>query len=107
MLSSMACVGAPSSNRRMRGTRNLVLVVEVHDNDRLQLPCFGDHASLDIGATGVRFPLKNCEHRRHMRARATVSHVAGQGSMRMRAAVAGTCISDRVDAGVRTSERYR
>ena len=49
MLSSMACVGAPSSNRRMRGTRNLVLVVEVHDNDRLQLPCFDDHASLEIG----------------------------------------------------------
>jgi hypothetical protein len=26
---------------------NLVLVARVYDNGRLQLPCFGDHASLE------------------------------------------------------------
>jgi hypothetical protein len=32
-----------------RVLKNLVLIARVHDNDRLQLPCFDDHASLQIG----------------------------------------------------------
>jgi nanoRNase/pAp phosphatase (c-di-AMP/oligoRNAs hydrolase) len=45
-----------------RVLENLVLVTGVHDNDRLQLSCFGDHASMETRATCIRFWLKNCEH---------------------------------------------
>jgi hypothetical protein len=70
-----------------RVLENLVLIAGVHDNDRLQLPCFGDHALLETRAMRVCFRLKNCAHAfacsNNMRNR--------QGSMRRRASTAGAC----------------
>jgi hypothetical protein len=65
---------------------NLVLVAGVHDNNWLQLSCFGDHASMETRVTRVHFQLKNCEHaglRSSMRSR--------HDSMSRHAATAGTC----------------
>ena len=76
-----------SSSRHMRVhpvgacrvLKNLMLVAGVHDNDRLQLPYFDNHASLETGATRVRFPLKNYEHGSSMRVRAGTGVRTGSG----------------------------
>jgi hypothetical protein len=49
---------AGACSRRMGSTRKSHACSWIHDNGRLQLPCFSDHALLETGATLVRFLLK-------------------------------------------------
>jgi hypothetical protein len=51
----MACIGVPAGAGTCGVLGNLVLVAGVHDNDQLQLLCFSDHASLQIGAHAGRW----------------------------------------------------
>jgi hypothetical protein len=107
MRSSMACLGTSAAAGACRVLENLVLVGTVHDNDRLQLPCFGDHVSLETGATRVRACSSNIRNRQDSSKRVQQQQQArvdgGVGSSSMRIRQGRRRCSD--DASVRTIRR--